>query len=81
VHIADRGLIEGKWFVRILRTRTVRHQHDHPKRQKAHEFHMISHRGEFSIQPGWIRSLFSFCCCFSGLAISSFGLVSPRSYG
>jgi hypothetical protein len=43
VHIADRGLIEMKGFERILRTSTVRHQHDRPKHQKAPEFHRNSH--------------------------------------
>jgi hypothetical protein len=45
MHIADRGLIEMKWFDWVLRTRAVRHQHDRPKHQKVHEFHMNSHRG------------------------------------
>src|ERR1700747_385630 len=37
MHIADRGLIEMKWFDGILRISATRHQHDRPKHQKAHE--------------------------------------------
>jgi hypothetical protein len=44
MHIADRGLIEMKWFVRIARASADRHQDDRPRNQKAHEFLLNSHR-------------------------------------